>query len=115
MPKRLDIVRVTADGRDIETSWKRSRQLEGRLVSGGHQEAAQEFANKGTSRPIVLDRPGKRALLGAVFSAMQERATSSRATSLNCGTRCALTSARVERNRRAGAQDRGAAAGRMRG
>jgi hypothetical protein len=72
MPKRLDVVQVTADGRDVEISWKLSQRLRGGLVGARHPEVAQEFANKGTSRPIVLDRAGKRALLRVVFVAMQE-------------------------------------------
>jgi hypothetical protein len=72
MPKRLDEVRITADGRDVEISWKRSRQLRGGLVGARQHEVAKEFRNKGTSRPIALDRAGKRALLGAVIAAMKQ-------------------------------------------
>jgi hypothetical protein len=72
MPKRLDIVRINAGGRDVEISWKLSQRLRGGLVGARNHEVAQEFTNKGTSGPIVLDRAGKRALLWAVFVAMQE-------------------------------------------
>jgi hypothetical protein len=59
------------EGRDHRDPWKLSQQLRGELISEGQHPVADEFAKKGTSAPVVLDRDGKEALLHVVWIRMQ--------------------------------------------
>jgi len=72
MARGINTVRVATNEEVIEIPWKLSRTLRGNLVGAREHSVAREFANKGTSAQIVLDRAGKEALLGAVFQAMKE-------------------------------------------
>jgi hypothetical protein len=46
--------------------WETSRELRGRLLAAGLETLDNQFADKGTSVPIILDRTDKEVLLAVL-------------------------------------------------
>ena len=61
--KRIDFVRIETADQLVEMPWETSRELRGRLLAAGLETLDNQFADKGTSVPIILDRTDKEVLL----------------------------------------------------
>lgn len=61
--RRIDFVRIETADQLVEMPWKTSRELRGRLLAAGLETLDNQFADKGTSAPIVLERFDKEVLL----------------------------------------------------
>ena len=64
MPLRIDRVQIEVK-RDqvVEVPWKLAQRLRGKAISENFDSVAQQFAEKGTSAPILLSQAEKRDLL----------------------------------------------------
>jgi hypothetical protein len=60
---RINFVRIATDDQFVEMPWETSRELRGRLLAAGLDTLDNQFADKGTSVPIILDQAEKEALL----------------------------------------------------
>jgi hypothetical protein len=60
---RINFVRIATDDQFVEMPWETSRELRGRLLAAGLDTLDNQFADKGTSVPIILDQADKEALL----------------------------------------------------
>jgi hypothetical protein len=64
--RRTDSVRIATGQGIVEIPWENSQQLRGRLLAGGLDVLEDQFAAKGTSAPIVIDRADWQPLLAVV-------------------------------------------------
>ena len=64
--KRIDFVRIETADQLVEMPWETSRELRGRLLAAGLETLDNQFADKGTSAPIILERTDKEVLLAVL-------------------------------------------------
>lgn len=64
--RRIDTVRIQTADQLVELPWKTAQKLRGELIGAGLHSIARQFADKGTSAPIVLGDAEKNDLLGMV-------------------------------------------------
>jgi hypothetical protein len=64
--RRIDFVRIETGDQLVEMPWETSRELRGRLLAAGLESLDNQFADKGTSAPIILERFDKEVLLAVL-------------------------------------------------
>ena len=64
--KQIDFVRIETADQLVEMPWETSRELRGRLLAAGLEALDNQFADKGTSAPIILERTDKEVLLAVL-------------------------------------------------
>jgi hypothetical protein len=64
--RRIDVVRIQTRDQVISMPWKTSQELRGRLLAAGLDALDEQFANQGTSAPVILDDADKEPLLDVV-------------------------------------------------
>ena len=64
--KQIDFVRIETADQLVEMPWETSRELRGRLLAAGLETLDNQFADKGTSAPIILERTDKEVLLAVL-------------------------------------------------
>jgi len=68
----IDSVRIQTADQVVEIPWETSQQLRGRLLAARLDSLEDQFAAKGASAPVVLDRADREGLLGVVSAWLDE-------------------------------------------